>query len=69
MAISEFIPNDRRTGPSNALIFAVNMLVHTDARDTFTFPELAGWLNEAGFKRPRLLQAPAPSPLVLTTKP
>jgi SAM-dependent methyltransferase len=69
IAISEFMPNDRRTGPPNALIFAVNMLVHTDAGDTFTFPEMAGWLKEAGFKKPRLLDAPAPSPLVLATKP
>lgn len=69
IAISEFMPNEERTGPLNALIFAVNMLIHTEAGDTFTFPEIAGWLAEAGFENPRLLEAPAPSPLVLATKP
>ena len=69
IAISEFMPSDDRTGPPNALIFAVNMLVHTEAGDTFTFAEIAGWLQEAGFQEPRPLEAPAPSPLVLATKP
>jgi hypothetical protein len=69
VAISEFIPNDDRTGPPTPLIFAVNMLVHTNAGDTFTFAEMAGWLREAGFVNPRLLEAPSPSPLVLATRP
>ena len=69
VAISEFMPNEERTGPPNALIFAVNMLVHTEVGDVFTFPEISHWLREAGFDKPRLLKAPAPSPLVLATKP
>jgi SAM-dependent methyltransferase len=69
IAISEFMPNAERTGPSNALIFSVNMLIHTEAGDTFTFEEIAQWLREAGFESPRLLEAPAPSPLVLANKP
>jgi len=69
IAISEFLPNDDRTGPPTPLIFAVNMLVHTEAGDTFTFAEIARWLGEAGFENPRLLEAPAPSPLILATRP
>jgi SAM-dependent methyltransferase len=69
IAISEFMPNDDRTGPPAPLFFAVNMLVHTEAGDTFTFTEMAEWLREAGFVRPRTLDAPAPSPLVLATRP
>lgn len=69
VVISEFMPNDERTGPPTALIFAVNMLVHTQQGDTFTFPEISSWLREAGFVNPRLWEAPAPSPLVLATKP
>ena len=69
VAISEFVPNNDRTGPPTPLIFAVNMLVHTEAGDTFTFAEIAGWLREAGFVNPRLLEAPAPSPLILATRP
>ena len=69
IAIAEFVPNDERTGPANALIFAVNMLVNTDEGDTFTFAEISQWLREAGFINARQLEAPAPSPLILANKP
>ncbi len=69
VAISEFVPNDDRTAPAGALLFAVNMLVHTESGDTFTFGEISQWLLEAGFQHPRQLAAPAPSPLILATKP
>jgi len=69
IAIQEFMPNDDRTGPPNALIFAVNMLVNTEAGDTFTFAEMSQWLRAAGFKNPRLLDVPSVSPLVLADKP
>lgn len=69
VAIMEFLCNDDRTGPPPALFFAVNMLVHTEEGDTFTFPEISEWLGEAGFVSPRLLEVPAASPLILATKP
>lgn len=69
IAVMEFVPNDDRTGPPNALIFAVNMLVNTDAGDTFTFPEISAWLREAGFVNPRQLDVQSVSPLILATKP
>jgi len=69
IAIAEFVPNDDRTGPPNALIFAVNMLVNTEEGDTFTFAEMSNWLRDAGFVNPRQLDAPSPSPLILANKP
>jgi hypothetical protein len=45
------------------------MLVLTDAGDTFSFPEIAGWLREAGFRDARTLDSPGPSPLILATRP
>jgi ubiquinone/menaquinone biosynthesis C-methylase UbiE len=69
VAIQEFVPNEERTGPPNALIFAVNMLVNTEAGDTFTFSEMSQWLRKAGFKNLRLLEVPSVSPLVLADKP
>lgn len=69
VAIQEFVPNEERTGPPPALIFAVNMLVNTEAGDTFTFGEMSQWLKKAGFKNPRLLNVPSVSPLVLADKP
>jgi len=68
IAIAEFTPNDDRTGSPIALLFGVNMLVHTQNGDVFTFKQLSGWLTEAGFVNPRLLDAPGPSPLILADK-
>ncbi len=69
IAIMEFMVDHDRTGPPMSLLFAVNMLVNTRAGDTFSFKEMSGWLREAGFRKPRLLEVPAVSPLVLATKP
>ena len=44
-----------RTTPQLGALFAVNMLVHTPAGDTFTFEELSKDLQSAGFTAPTLL--------------
>jgi ubiquinone/menaquinone biosynthesis C-methylase UbiE len=69
IAIAEFLVNADRTGPINALFFAVNMLVNTDTGDTYSFEEISSWLEAAGFTDARKLEAPGPSPLILATKP
>jgi 3-hydroxy-5-methyl-1-naphthoate 3-O-methyltransferase len=69
IAIGEFLVNQDRKGPVNALIFAVNMLVNTDVGDTYPFEEISGWLGKAGFVNARTFEAPGPSPLILATKP
>ncbi len=69
IAIAEFLVNADRTGPLNALFFAVNMLVNTDCGGTYSFEEISTWLRDAGFIHARMLDAPGPSPLILATKP
>jgi SAM-dependent methyltransferase len=69
IAIGEWLVNDQRTEPLPSLIFAVNMFIHSERGDTFSFNEIKSWLKEAGFKNVRTLEAPGPSPLVLATKP
>ena len=69
IAIAEFLVDDARTGPPVVLMFAVNMLVNTDEGDTWSFGEIAGWLRDAGFRDPRTIEAPGPSPLILAKKP
>lgn len=69
VAIMEFLVNEERTGPAPSLTFAVNMLVHSEHGDAFTFTEIRAWLEEAGFVEARLLEVPGPSPLVLATRP
>jgi len=68
VAIGEWLVNDERTEPLPSLIFAVNMLVHSERGDTFSFNEIKRWLEETGFKKVRKLEAPGPSPLILATK-
>jgi ubiquinone/menaquinone biosynthesis C-methylase UbiE len=69
IAIAEWLVNDQRTEPLPSLMFAVQMLVNTEKGDTFSFNEIKSWLEEAGFKKVRKLEAPGPSPLILATKP
>jgi ubiquinone/menaquinone biosynthesis C-methylase UbiE len=69
IAIAEWLVSDDRTKPLPSLIFAVQMLVNTENGDTFSFNEIKKWLEQAGFKKVRKLEAPGPSPLVLATKP
>jgi ubiquinone/menaquinone biosynthesis C-methylase UbiE len=69
IVIAEVLPNEERTGPPPALVFALNMLVHTEQGDVFSFEQIAGWLREAGFIDARRLDISAPSPLILASKP
>lgn len=69
IAIAEWLVNDHRTGPVNATLFAVNMLVNSEEGDTYSFTEISHWLMEVGFVNPRTVEAPGPSPLILATKP
>lgn len=68
LAIAEFLVAPDRSGPPSGTLFALNMLAGTTEGDTFSVPQLTGWLEKAGFERVRELPAPAPSPLVLATK-
>ena len=69
IAIQEFLVNAERTGPPLGVIFGVNMLVNTDAGDTYSFEEISSWLLEAGFVNPRTIPTHGPSPIILATKP
>ncbi len=69
IAIAEWLVNDARTKPLPSLMFSVQMLVNTENGETFSFNEIKSWLEEAGFKKVRKLEAPGPSPLVLANKP
>ena len=69
IAVAEWLVNDDRTKPLPSLMFSVQMLVNTEKGDTFSFNEIKKWLEDAGFKKVRKLEAPGPSPLILATKP
>jgi ubiquinone/menaquinone biosynthesis C-methylase UbiE len=69
IVISEFLVNQDRSGPVMPLIFAVNMLAHTENGDSYSFEEISGWLKEAGLVNPRKIEPGGPVGLVLADKP
>lgn len=64
IVVAEFLIDEDRNGPPQALTFSVNMLVNTDEGRAYTFREIDAWLRAAGFEPAKLLDVPAPSVLV-----
>ena len=50
IVIQDWIMNNDRTQPISGAVFAINMLVGTEAGDCFTEQEVIEMLNRAGFK-------------------
>ncbi|MCW5982972.1 MAG: methyltransferase domain-containing protein [Bryobacteraceae bacterium] len=50
LVIREFILQPDRTGPRQAALFALNMLVGTAAGSAYSEDEYAAWLDNAGFR-------------------
>jgi predicted O-methyltransferase YrrM len=48
LVIQDFVVDEGRTGPPQAVIFALNMLVNTAAGDTYAEAEIRGWMEAAG---------------------
>ena len=47
--------DESRTNPPAGAVFALNMLVNTQAGDTYTFREVKETLNVAGFEKVNLV--------------
>jgi (2Fe-2S) ferredoxin/cyclopropane fatty-acyl-phospholipid synthase-like methyltransferase len=65
IVIQDFILEPDRTAPKSAALFALNMLVGTQAGSTYTEAEYATWLSEAGFQDVRHIRLPGPSGLII----
>jgi ubiquinone/menaquinone biosynthesis C-methylase UbiE len=65
LAVIDLLPNEERSGPPQPVLFALNMLVNTEAGDTYTLAEYTAWLTEAGFARVETADIGSHSPLVL----
>lgn len=50
VVVQDFIMDESRTNPPHGALFAINMLVGTDAGDTFTQKEVSNWMEKAGLK-------------------
>jgi len=57
LLIRDFVMDASRTKPVAGTLFALNMLVGTDAGDTYTFDEIKAGLMEAGFREVELMIA------------
>ena len=59
------------TSPLGAVLFSLNMLVNTEAGQSYSAEEITGWMRKVGFQEPRVkpLPAPARASMVIATKP
>lgn len=65
----EFIPNDDRISPPMEARFSLTMLAATPGGDAYTFKELVGMFNNAGFSNNEHIPlAPMPQHLVISMK-
>ena len=68
-AIVEFVPNEDRVTPPDGAMFAMRMLGTTPSGDAYTFAELAGMLQESGFRDVEAHSlAPAPQTLIVAQR-
>jgi len=70
LVIAEFIANNERTGPPFAMLFGVNMLMHTTIGCVFTESELTTMVTEVGFEKVRRmpLEGMPESPVLIARK-
>ena len=65
VVIQDFILDADRTRPRQAVLFAINMLVGTEAGGTYTEGEYTAWLQAAGLGAVRRVHLPGPADLMV----
>jgi len=63
--VQDFILEPGKTAPRAAALFSLNMLVGTRAGSSYSEPEYANWLRDAGFTDVRRVRMPGPSGLMI----
>jgi (2Fe-2S) ferredoxin/predicted O-methyltransferase YrrM len=69
VVIQDFILEADKTAPRFAVMFALNMLVGTRGGSSYSEPEYAAWLGEAGFGEIRRLRLPGITGLMIGSRP
>jgi (2Fe-2S) ferredoxin/predicted O-methyltransferase YrrM len=69
VVIQDFILEADKTAPRFAALFALNMLVGTRGGSSYSQPEYAGWLGEAGFREIRHARLPGITGLMIGSRP
>ena len=65
VVVQDFILRRDKTAPRAAALFSLNMLVATEAGASYSRPEYAAWLKEAGFTGIRRIRLEEPVGLML----
>jgi precorrin-6B methylase 2 len=60
IVVCELLLNDERTGPPEAALMGMNMLVETEGGKNYSGAEYRAWLSEAGFTDVRVVPFDAP---------
>ncbi len=68
LAIVDMIPDPERTGPLLPVIFALNLLLHTEQGDAYTLGQYRAWLEAAGFEPPATIEIGWASPALLARR-
>lgn len=68
IVVQDFVLEPDKTAPRTAALFALNMLVGTAAGNTYSEPEYAGWLRDAGFTDVHRVHLPGPGSLMIGTR-
>jgi predicted O-methyltransferase YrrM len=69
VVIQDFILEADKTAPRFAALFALNMLVGTCGGSSYSEPEYAAWLDEAGFREIRHARLPGITGLMIGSRP
>ena len=69
LIVKDFFPNDERSGPPFALLFALHMFLHTEQGGTYTLNEVASWTREAGLEDGELIPVAVNSGAWIAHKP
>ncbi len=64
LVVVDFVQTDSRSGPPFALLFHVNMLLHTVGGATYRESDYRAWLAEAGFREIELEMTNGPASLL-----
>ena len=64
VVIQDFIMDENRTTPVPGALFALNMLVSSEAGDTYTEPEVKDWMTAAGLSSIKRIDTPFGTSLI-----
>ncbi len=65
VVVRDFLMQEDRSGPLSSALFALNMLVGTEAGDTYTESEIRAWMEAAGLGDVRRIDTVAGASLVI----